>query len=200
MKTSSDPRHLRREKIVQELFAWGEQQKLKSHPDDSQIADKAEWDEKTNAIIKIHSDIDEIITQCAPDWTIEKTNEIDLAILRLAVYELAFEAIEPAKAIIDEAVEIAKEFGTDNSASFVNGALGKCLTCKKRILKLIANRTGVEDVKLEETTELTELNLSDLELNDMLVILEKELQTTFPSKSDLKTVGDIVATVEDNEV
>lgn len=56
-------------------------------------------------------------------WPVEKLNRIDLAILRLAIYELGNEKIPP-KVVIDEAVELAKEFGSENSSSFVNGVLG----------------------------------------------------------------------------
>ena len=54
--------------------------------------------------------------------------KIDLAILRLAVWELKYESTEPAKVIIDEAVELAKSYGNEHSAQFINGALGAILT------------------------------------------------------------------------
>jgi N utilization substance protein B len=54
-------------------------------------------------------------------------NKIDLAILRLAVFELIIENSQPPKVIIDEAVELAKEFGSESSSKFVNGVLGTIL-------------------------------------------------------------------------
>ena len=65
-----------------------------------------------------------MIAKAAPEWPIEKLNKSDLAILRLAVYELTIEKKEPVKVIIDEAIELAKELGSENSSSFVNGVLG----------------------------------------------------------------------------
>ena len=70
--------------------------------------------------------IDEKIAHVAPEWPLPKISKIDLAILRLAVTELV-EKKEPPKVIIDEAVELAKQFGNDNSAKFVNGVLGTIL-------------------------------------------------------------------------
>jgi len=68
--------------------------------------------------------IDKKITEIAPEWPIEKIAKIDLAILRLAVYEITFEKEAPDKVIIDEAVELSKSFGSEGSAKFINGALG----------------------------------------------------------------------------
>lgn len=53
--------------------------------------------------------------------------KIDVAILRLAVYEFLFDKETPHKTIIDEAVELAKEFGNDKSPGFINGVLGKII-------------------------------------------------------------------------
>ena len=64
-----------------------------------------------------------MIKKAAPAWPVEKLNKIDLAILRVAVYELT-NTKTPPKVIIDEAVEIAKKYGSEKSASFVNGVLG----------------------------------------------------------------------------
>src|SRR5574340_192212 len=105
MKTPLDPRHIRRQTIVQELFAWAAQNKpgFSSNKKESQLTDK-----KSQAIAKMVTDIDKIITSAAPEWETDKINKIDLAILRLAVYELCFEILEPPKVVIDEAIELAK--------------------------------------------------------------------------------------------
>ncbi len=71
--------------------------------------------------------IDEKIGSAAPEWPVDKIAKIDLAILRLATYELIIEKKEPPKVIIDEAIELGKEFGNDNSAKFINGVLGTIL-------------------------------------------------------------------------
>lgn len=71
--------------------------------------------------------IDAHISKAAPEWPLEKISKIDLAILRLAVYELAIEKKEPPKVVIDEAVELAKTYGNSTSPGFINGALGTVL-------------------------------------------------------------------------
>lgn len=111
MKTQKDPRHQRRRIAVRELFAKGfnEQQEL------GKLAQKV-WDNREK--------IDPLISKTAPEWPLEKLNRTDLAILRLAIYELMVEKKEPLKVIVDEAVELAKEIGSEASPSFVNGVLG----------------------------------------------------------------------------
>ncbi len=79
-----------------------------------------------------HKDfVDQYISRSAQEFPIEKINKIDLAILRLAVYELLFEKKEPTNVIIDEAVELAKEYGGETSPGFINGALGNILRYEK---------------------------------------------------------------------
>ena len=75
-------------------------------------------------ILKKQAEIDKFIQTAAPDFPIEKINKVDLAILRLAVFELTIEKIEPPRVIIDEAIELAKEYGGEKSPNFINGALG----------------------------------------------------------------------------
>lgn len=110
MKTPLDPRHKKRQKLVAELF------KLQFNHQ------KASKDAKQ--IVSNQVFIDEKIQNAAPEFPINKINKIDLAILRLAVYELLIKKREPEKVVIDEAIELAKEYGGDTSPSFVNGALG----------------------------------------------------------------------------
>jgi len=110
MKNPLDPRHKKRQKIVEDLFRLAfNKQKVGS--DASKIFSKR----------KI---IDKYIEKVAPEFPVEKINKIDLAVLRLAVYELLIEKKEPPRVIIDEAIELAKEYGGDTSPQFVNGALG----------------------------------------------------------------------------
>lgn len=111
MKTSNDPRHLKRRDAVCGLFSY-------SFNKDQQ------FDDFVNEIVSKIVELDNEIVLSAPEWPIERINKIDLAILRLAIFELAIKKSEPPKVIIDEAVELAKEFGSENSSSFVNGVLG----------------------------------------------------------------------------
>lgn len=78
----------------------------------------------TAAIMSHRKLIDKHIEKAAKQFPIEKINRADLAILRLAVYELLVEKRQPQKVILDEAIELAKEFGGETSPAFVNGALG----------------------------------------------------------------------------
>ncbi|MEI8306426.1 MAG: transcription antitermination factor NusB [Chloroflexales bacterium] len=72
------------------------------------------------------SHIDGIIEDAAPNWPVTQMPGIDKAILRIALFELLFDDVQrtPVKAVINEAVELAKHFGSDNSSRFVNGVLG----------------------------------------------------------------------------
>lgn len=110
MKTATDPRHLRRRDAIKSLFAESFT-KQDNHPE--LVIKIKEQEEKIN----------KIIVESAPTWPIEKINKIDLAILHLAIYELLNEDTPP-KVVIDEAVELAKEYGSESSGSFVNGVLG----------------------------------------------------------------------------
>lgn len=70
-------------------------------------------------------EIDQILSEAASGWKLNRMNKVDLTILRLAVYEMKFDEDVPVKVAINEAVEMAKTFGGDESPSFVNGVLAK---------------------------------------------------------------------------
>lgn len=78
-------------------------------------------------IIENLNEIDKLIEENAPKWPIKKINKIDLSILRCAFWELLYEKKNPPKVIIDESIEIAKEYGTESSSSFVNGVIGSAI-------------------------------------------------------------------------
>ena len=80
---------------------------------------------KCNDIIAKIAEIDEAINASTTGWKTSRMGKVDLSIIRLAVYEIKYEEDVPAKVAINEAVELAKLYGTDNSASFVNGVLAK---------------------------------------------------------------------------
>lgn len=87
--------------------------------------DSAYINHKCNDIIAKISEIDEAINASTTGWKTTRMGKVDLSIIRLAVYEIKFEEDIPAKVSINEAVELAKNYGTDDSASFVNGVLAK---------------------------------------------------------------------------
>jgi len=131
-------RHLSRSVVMQTLFEWDFAGKT---------VDKETIDEilKRNAlefapgmgdtsfmkflvenILKNRETIDSILAKAAPDWPIEKISIVDRNILRIGLYELLYmDKVEvPAKVAINEAIELAKTFGGENSGKFVNGVLG----------------------------------------------------------------------------
>lgn len=187
MKTPLDPRHLHRQKIVQALFATSfAKQKIK--------------DETLDKISENKNFLDKIIAEAAPDFPLDRINPVDLAILRLATYELTIPRSEPPKVVIDEAIELAKEFGGETSPSFINGALGKVLFNKSRILRIIAEQLGVDQDKLDPSKELqADLNATDLEIADLIQTLEKNLRITIPTDTKFATVADFLDFIEDHE-
>jgi N utilization substance protein B len=81
--------------------------------------------EKTKKVIANSENLDKIIQKFAPKFPIDNIAKVDLAILKLAAYELIIEKKEPPKVIINEAVELAREMGSGKAYSFVNAVLGK---------------------------------------------------------------------------
>lgn len=79
--------------------------------------------------------LDKKLQPIAPEWPLEQISKIDLSILRLGAYELENHADVPAKVVINEAVELAKSFGGDNSSKFINGVLGTLLKQKDETAK-----------------------------------------------------------------
>ncbi len=110
MKSPQDPRHQKRQHLIEELFS--------ADFHDQKISEEA------GNILKKKKELDDAITKAAPEFPVEKINKVDLAILRLAMYELLFKKDTPPKVVIDEAVELAKEYGGETSPAFINGALG----------------------------------------------------------------------------
>ena len=88
-------------------------------------ADSAYISNKCKEIFSKVAEIDEAINAQTKGWKTTRMSKMDLAILRLAVYEIKYEESIPDKVSINEAVELAKQYGTDDSASFVNGVLAK---------------------------------------------------------------------------
>lgn len=92
---------------------------------DKAIDDKQFVSDLVKGVIKEKNDLDEKLQPIAPDWPLDQIAKIDCNILRIGLYELLFnQKIVPPKVAINEAVELAKAFGSDNSSKFVNGVLG----------------------------------------------------------------------------
>jgi len=104
-------------KIIQNLYAYSFQNTSNTFLNTDEI-------DSLNIIENLH-EVDEQIVLYAKKFPIEKIGKVDLAILRLAIYELIINPKEPKKVVINEAIELAKELGGEKSFSFINGVLGK---------------------------------------------------------------------------
>ena len=80
---------------------------------------------KCKAIFDHIDEIDASINEVVKGWKTTRMGKVNLSIIRLAVYEMKYEEDIPDKVAINEAVELAKQYGTDDSASFINGVLAK---------------------------------------------------------------------------
>lgn len=140
MKTSSDPRHKKRQKIVKQLFAA-------SFRPDKNLSDRT-----ARMVYKKRGSLDKLISKAAPEWKIGKINRVDLAILRMAVWELTSNEKKdrlpvktPIKVVVDEAVELAKQYGADGSPGFVNGALGAIIKKYNKVQEVQKGTKGQAD-------------------------------------------------------
>jgi len=134
MKRSTDPRHLARVLALQKLFMRyfpknefvTEDVSVKDLTGINGIKeyDKNLYEEIVTGVITNIDEIDKMITKHAPQWTIQQMKLVDLLILRIAISEAFFSKITPPKVAIDEAIEMAKDFGGQVSGKFVNGVLG----------------------------------------------------------------------------
>jgi transcription antitermination protein NusB len=87
-------------------------------------------EELVRGVTKHQTELDDALRPIAPEWPIEQIARMDRIVLRIGLYELTYEEGVPPKVVINEAVELAKAFGGDNSSKFVNGVLGTALKNK----------------------------------------------------------------------
>ena len=94
--------------------------------ENNEITDKSAKEYIQDAVFGIEKNKEKIINQIEKnlkkDWKIDRISKIDLAILKLAIYEIQYKEL-PFKVVINEAVELAKKYGEDSSKNFVNGVL-----------------------------------------------------------------------------
>jgi len=193
MKTATDPRHLHRIKLVQHLFSSSFHKS--PHPEVTTI-----WKELPR--------IDPLILKAAPEWPLDKLNSVDLAILRLAVYELTIDKKAPYKVIIDEAIELAKEFGSSNSPKFINGALGKLIqshmhpNLKTALINFLANEFKMDPEAIHPDLNFSsDLNLSETDMSHFFQRLQDALSVDLPEEKIplLTTVGDLLQALEEED-
>lgn len=116
-----DPRHQHRIELMQLLFSYSFEPNA-SVPD--VFAEQYQDQSDLREIIADLPEIDEAIKKVAPERPLADINKVDLAILRLVVFESRHKKV-PKKVLIDEGIELAKEYGTESSPRFVNGALAE---------------------------------------------------------------------------
>ncbi len=80
---------------------------------------------KFKGIVEKLEELDTAIGEASKGWKVSRMAKVDLALIRLAVYEMKYEEDVPVKVAINEAIELAKQYGTDDSPAFVNGVLAK---------------------------------------------------------------------------
>ncbi len=124
-----------REQVFQILFRvefhdvkeYEEQEELffETKEEEAGEEDIAYVKKKVKDIIAHIVEIDEAVNEVAKGWKTSRMGKVDLTIIRLAVYEMKYEEDVPTGVAINEAVELAKKYGTDTSSSFVNGVLAK---------------------------------------------------------------------------
>lgn len=89
------------------------------------------------------SQLDKQLQPIAPEWPLDQIAKIDLCVLRMGAYELTSHKDVPSKVVINEAVELAKSFGGDNSSKFINGVLGT-------LLKQLDPKADTKDAKIKK--------------------------------------------------
>lgn len=97
-------------------------------------------------VLKDTSELDDFLQPLAPEWPLSQIARVDRTVLRIGLWEMKNSKDVPVRVIINEAVELAKGFGADNSSKFVNGVLG---TAAKKLGLVAAEKPGQTEVKKE---------------------------------------------------
>lgn len=163
-------RHLQRSVAMQALFEWDFQGKNDNQSDEIVLRNVQEFapgmedyvfvDALVKGTLKNRPSIDALIEKCAPEWPLDQVTIIDRNILRLGIYELMFGNYQevPPKVAINESIELAKTFGGESSARFVNGVLG---TIYREMGEPMKDDTSKKDKKIENVVEEKEVVESD---------------------------------------
>ncbi len=134
MKKATDPRHHARVLAVQYMFTADFNKDREgmiqydatalSEIDSIEKYDKDLYERIVNGVKEKVEEIDTLIREYAPTWPLEQIKKIDLAVLRMAIFEGFLTDMTPPKVAIDEAIELARMFGGNASDKFINGVLG----------------------------------------------------------------------------
>lgn len=195
-------RHLQRSIAMQTLFEWDFQgqkndeslTRLKRN-----LAEFAPGVEDTvfahhlmEGTLREQKTIDTLIQKCAPEWPLEQVTVIDRNILRLGIYELMYGNYDevPPKVAINEAIELAKSFGSDASPRFVNGVLG---TIYREMGEPMKNDVSANHKKTEEKgsdtpePEVKKVSKKEVTTSKASVVKKKAKKVT-PKKKVAKKV------------
>ncbi len=117
------PEQVRR--FLEDPYMGSEEDAESGNPGQMSEADSDYIRQKYDGIASRIPELDTLIGSCAKGWKVSRLSKVDLTILRLAVYEMKYDEDIPVGVAINEAVELAKKFGQDESPSFINGILAK---------------------------------------------------------------------------
>lgn len=162
-------RHLSRTIAIQALYEWDFRRDL----DLREIVDRGislfdnEVDTEfiytlTDGLKDKVDEIDRLIMEVAPDWPLDQIAVIDKTLLRASAFELKYMPDIPPKVVINEAVELSKAFGGENSAKFVNGVLGTIYKQDPRF-----SEDGLEEImEIDDSSDSSEQTMSEITEND----------------------------------
>lgn len=111
------------------------------------IDDKAFIVSLVNGVDQYKEKLDDVLQPMAPEWPLSQIARMDRIVLRIGLYELTYEKDVPPKVVINEAVELAKAFGSENSSKFVNGVLGTALRQQEETAKKLAKKAVAKKPK-----------------------------------------------------
>ena len=160
-------RHLQRSIAMQSLFEWDFRRQKNNNIDEvikhnvaefaPSISDFRFVETLVKGTLKNQKKIDQLIEKCAPEWPLDQVTAVDRNILRLGIQELMFGNYDevPPKVAINEAIELAKTFGGESSARFVNGVLGTIYREMGEPLKDDDKKKNFKEGKIKEETKET---------------------------------------------
>ncbi len=144
MKTRTKARGLALQ-VLYEVELTGHQalivleERLTEEPMDAKLAEFSQ--QIVLGVLSIVGELDDFIAQHAPEWPLEQVAAIDKNIIRIALWEFAVTGCTPVKVAINEAIEVAKIYGSDSTARFVNGVLGSLAARQAEIQNTFGNPT-----------------------------------------------------------
>ncbi len=109
------------ELLEEEMKLYLDSEELADYTDEEKVRIK----ERAEQVLEKAEEADELINQYAKGWQTRRMAKVDLSLIRLALYEIRYDETVPDKVAINEAIELAKQYGGNDSPSFINGILGK---------------------------------------------------------------------------